>query len=121
MDPPPPGGFGDLTNEIGVPGQNEPTAPGPNEPGTPSVTPSEKVFGLHFIVEIPIAPFGNQYYDPSYGVTYPSAAGFESQAVQGYTRQVGSDPGTNNFHFRVAIVSGLPVNIQLLPINDNSF
>jgi hypothetical protein len=112
MDPPPPGGFGDLTNDMGVPGQNE--------PGTPPVTPSEKVFGLHFIVEIPIAS-GNQYHDPSYGVTYPSPAGFESQAVQGYARQIGSDLGTNNFHFRVAIISGLPVYIQFVPVSGSSF
>jgi hypothetical protein len=35
MDPPPSGGFGDLTNDMGVPGQNEPSAPGPLNPVRP--------------------------------------------------------------------------------------
>lgn len=51
-------GYGDLTNNQGLAGQGE-------------TTPLEKVFARHFIVQISVAP-GNQYYDPSYGITYSS-------------------------------------------------
>jgi hypothetical protein len=55
---------------------------------------------------------GSQYYDPSYGVTYPSAAGFETHAVQGYATQIGSDSG-GSYHFRFP-TPGAP-NITLSP------
>lgn len=74
--------FADLANVGGAPGQNEQTV----LPGVPSATPLEKVFDAHFIVRVPIAS-GNQYYDPSYGVTYASYGGFETQAVEGYAYQ----------------------------------
>jgi hypothetical protein len=87
--------YGDLTNMQGVPGQNEngPTDPLPpviNPPDTPTDTPLEKVFGQHFIVQVPTLDGnptqGNTYFDPSYGVSYcgpatttncPYADGFE--------------------------------------------
>jgi hypothetical protein len=70
MVPPPAGGFGDLTNVSGSPGQ-----------GTP--TPSEKVFLFHFIVKVDANLFGvgGAYFDPSYGVTYASEADFEAKAI----------------------------------------
>jgi hypothetical protein len=98
---PPLASYGNLTNIQGLAGQGETGA------GTPPYTPVEKAFGAHFIVQIPIAA-GNQYYDPSYGVTYPSPAGFESQAVAGYATTITPDSG-GNFHFR--IYSTLPPNI----------
>jgi hypothetical protein len=105
MVPTPSAGFGDLIDGMGIPGQGE-------------GTPEEKVFDLHFIVQVPIAS-GNQYYDPSYGVTYPSAVGFESQSVQGYAKQMGSDFG-GQYHFRVAISPPLNVNITFTPVPANS-
>jgi hypothetical protein len=98
---PAPASYDDLTNIQGLAGQGETGA------GTPPYTPIEKAFGAHYIVQIPIAP-GNQYYDPSYGVTYPSQAGFESQAVAGYAKAMGEDSG-GLLHFRV--YSSLPPNI----------
>jgi hypothetical protein len=77
--------YGDLTNISGLPGQG-------------LATPDEKVFGSHFIVQVPLL-LG--YYDPSYGVSYPDAVGFENQAVAGYAVQFpGDPPGT--YHFRPA-------------------
>jgi hypothetical protein len=92
------GGYGDLTNESGLPGQGE-------------TTPVEKVFACHFFLQLTFVS-GNQYYDPSYGVTYPSAAGFESAAVAGYTVQslaLGDVLTSPNYHFRLA--SSGPPNI----------
>ncbi len=63
--------YGDLTNVNGLPGQNSPK-------------PSEKIFAFHFIVNA-----SGGYYDPSYGVTYTGAAGFESSALAGYARDFG--------------------------------
>jgi hypothetical protein len=74
MVPPQPGNvYGDLTNMAGIAGQNNPT-------------PSEKAFGLHFIVK----PDGrNAYYDPSYGTTFTGTAAqaamaFQAAAVDGF-------------------------------------
>jgi hypothetical protein len=97
MVPTPAGGYGlDLTNLQGIQGQGE------NGTTTPPYTPLEKVFDSHFIAQIPTldgAPTaGNQYYDPSYGVTYPSEAGFESQAVAGYAYEFFVDLGTGVNH-----------------------
>lgn len=53
-------------------------------------------FGLHYIVyyvyEDPVNPFLDfqQYYDPSYGLTYESELDFETRAVAGYFMAVGS-------------------------------
>lgn len=63
------GGYRDLDNILGLAGQN-------------SSQLAEKAFNLHFIVQLSSA-VGNQYFDPSYGVTYAKNAGFESQAVFG--------------------------------------
>jgi hypothetical protein len=89
--------YGDLGNLSGIPGQN---------PGTPV----EKVFANHFIVRVPIAQ-GNQYYDPSYGVTYSGPAGFESQAITGYAKYLG-DPGQT---YRVKVPVSESPNITFTP------
>jgi hypothetical protein len=107
---PPLASYGNLTNIQGLPGQGESGA------GTPPYTPVEKVFGSHYIVNITIAS-GNQYYDPSYGVTYPSPAGFESQAVAGYAKKIAPDSG-GNFHFRT--YSPLLPNIMFTVITTSS-
>jgi hypothetical protein len=99
--------YGDLTNCTGPPtGCNG--LPGQGSYSYPLTgSPLEKVFGSHFIVQIPIAS-GNQYYDPSYGVTYLNEAGFESQAVVGYAQQMVPDArGSGNYHF--CAVSGTPI------------
>jgi hypothetical protein len=111
--PPPPLGFGDLFNLAGIAGQNSsPFAT------TPFIrTPLDKVFDSHFIVQIPAA-MGNQYYDASYGVTYPSETGFQSQAVAGYAQQRASDAGPN-YHFGLVGTAGLPT-IVFTPVGRNS-
>ncbi len=77
MVPDPPGSvYGDLTNVNGLPGQNSPK-------------PSEKIFALHFIVNA-----AGSYYDPSYGVTYTGAAGFETSAIAGYAGNFGDGTET---------------------------
>jgi hypothetical protein len=98
--------YGDLTNCTGPPTGCD-GLPGQGSYSYPLTgSPLEKVFASHFIVQIPFAS-GNQYYDPSYGVTYPSAAGFETQAVAGYATQNGGDvSGSGNYHFRA--LSGTP-------------
>ena len=82
MVPTPAGGYGDLTNLAGIPGQ------GGTGLTSPPYTPREKVFDFHFIVQVSmldgLPTIGNQYFDPSYGVTYPSSIGLEAQAVAGY-------------------------------------
>ncbi len=103
--------YGDLANLPGLAGQGEGGT-------TPPYTPVEKVFDLHFIVQIPTAP-GNQYYDPSYGVTYPSAAGFESKVLAGYAKYLGNDVvNGSNSHFRVYSTS--PPNITFTPVPSSS-
>jgi hypothetical protein len=82
--PPSPPGYGDLTNMAGAPGQNSPT-------------PSEKIFGSHFIVDVldstltssfdaivPTVATRGPFFDPSYGLAYFGPSDFESQAVAGY-------------------------------------
>lgn len=90
--------YGDLSNQAGIAGQN--AIPFPLFPYIP--TPLEKVFARHFIVQVPwldgLPAGGNHYYDPSYGVTYPSVAGFESQAVAGYAYQFFQELGTTFWH-----------------------
>jgi len=61
----------DLTSLGTLPGQN--TAP-----------PSEKIFARHFIVKPLNVSGAPTYVDPSYGVTYASAADFQGKAVFGY-------------------------------------
>lgn len=73
--------YGDLTNLLGLPGQNTPT-------------PSEKVFGSHFIVLQ-----GSNFYDPSYGVTYADASDFQSKAVAGFATHVAGEPAAQ-WHVR---------------------
>jgi hypothetical protein len=83
MVPGPPS-YGDLTSGFGTPGQNSPT-------------PSEKIFDLHFIVDVldanllssfstlvPAVASSGPFFDPSYGRAYSNAADFESQAIAGY-------------------------------------
>lgn len=83
MVPQPSGGFGDLSNEIGLQGQN-------------SATPSEKAFGSHYIVSVPpdsrLTNLG-PYFDPSYGVTYGGSSDFEQHLV-GYDIPI--DTGGDN-------------------------
>ena len=63
--------FGDITNELGLPGQN-------------TTTPSEKIFGRHFIVKVDPSISLTPYFDPSYGAQYMNALDFQSQAVKAY-------------------------------------
>jgi len=89
--------FGDLTNLQGLRGQGE------NNTTSPLFTPVEKVFDFHFIVQIPLVdgstPSGDQFFDPSYGVTYSSPAGFEAKAIAGYASQFPPDPaGSGTYH-----------------------
>jgi hypothetical protein len=63
--------YGDVQRGSGLPGQNSPT-------------PSESVFGSHFIVEYVDGGSTASYYDPSYGVIYDSTNDFEDTAVFGY-------------------------------------
>jgi hypothetical protein len=99
--------YGDLTNCTGPPTGCD-GLPGQGSYSYPLTgSPLEKVFGSHFIVQIPIAS-GNQYYDPSYGVTYLNPAGFESQAVVGYAQQMVPDAlGSGSYHF--CAMSGTPI------------
>jgi hypothetical protein len=62
---------------------------------------------------------GTLWYDPSYGVTYPSPAGFESQAIQGYAKQILPDSG-GDYHFRPGFVFGVPPNISFIVISQLS-
>jgi len=73
--------YGDLTSTAGLPGQNTPT-------------PSEKVFGSHFIVKQ-----GTDFYDPSYGVTYSGPADFQNKAVAGFARHFPGD-ATAEWHVK---------------------
>ncbi len=65
-----PGGptYGDLKSDSGIPGQ-----------GSGSGSPSEKIFGKHWILK-----YNTTYYDPSYGTTYSSAADMVSKGVYGF-------------------------------------
>jgi hypothetical protein len=74
---PPPKSYGDLVNEVGLPGQNTPT-------------PSEKVFPDHFINDLSsvLGLKGDRYYDPSYGVTFKDADDFEREVVYGYAKKI---------------------------------
>lgn len=73
--------YGDLTSLSGIPGQN-------------TATPSEKVFGSHFIVQQ-----GAAFYDPSYGVTYSGPTDFQTKAVAGYATHIALEPA-NQWHVR---------------------
>ena len=94
MVPAQPGGvYGNLTSDAGLAGQNSPT-------------PSEKIFGFHFIIK---ADLDGVYYDASYGVTYTGAADFETKAVAGYVKDhVPADPA-NVFRVRARMPA---LNIQ---------
>jgi hypothetical protein len=71
MVPAQPGGvYCDLTSPPTLVGQN--TQP-----------PSEKIFAAHFIVKPSVSGVPT-YVDPSYGVTYNGASGFQSSAIFGY-------------------------------------
>jgi len=138
VPPQPQGVYGDLTNMPGLAGQGESST-------TPAGTPAEKVFDSHFIVQIgcitstpsnpqiscismgnppvpcvsgnPQAPYGpgTQFFDPSYGVTYSSEAGFEMHSVAGYAQQNFGDVFHGpNYHLH-APVSGAP-NICFTPL-----
>jgi hypothetical protein len=69
--------YGDLTSSTGIAGQNSPT-------------PSEKLFGRHFILSVSpsVAGTAGPYFDPSYGVTYAGQSAFEGTAVGGYAAWV---------------------------------
>jgi len=79
--------YGDLVSKATLPGQN-------------SAPPSEKMFGSHFIVKVlppppgqpPVVdPSADQYFDPSYGVTYTDQFNFETKAVDGYALSISSN------------------------------
>ena len=66
--------YGYMTSCTGLPGQN-------------SGSPSEKLFGSHYIFQISediAGGAGPSYFDPSYGLTYADPATFEKNAVAGY-------------------------------------
>jgi len=93
----------DYQSNAGLPGQNTPT-------------PSEKVFIRHFIIKY--TKMGQDcttsdcYYDPSYGVTFRNEAGFQSNAVYAFVRQL---PGVNHLKGRVAVVVvATPLNITFM-------
>jgi hypothetical protein len=100
--------YGDLTSKTGIAGQNSPT-------------PSEKIFGRHFIVKITDSEAVHDgglttfYYDPSYGVTYAgdkigAEVNFENQAVDGYFKYFDEDAPDENpgeGHFRVRRSNGM--------------
>jgi hypothetical protein len=95
-----PSDFGDLTNLEGVGGQGSANMRNPDF--NPPYTPVEKVFARHFIVRVLELDgqlnAGEQYFDPSYGLTYPSEGGFESRAVSGYAYQFSYEVGTGEWH-----------------------
>ena len=62
---------GDLTNLIGIAGQNE-------------ATPAEKKFLRHKIIRYGMAGASGPYFDPAYGTTYTGEADFEAKVVAGY-------------------------------------
>jgi len=104
------GVYGDLTSLGTVPGQN-------------SVPPSEKAFSSHFIVmvlppasgQLPaVDPSADQYFDPSYGLTYKNADNFEVKAVDGYWAQFPSD-ASNVFRVRKPIANS--PNISFCDLN----
>lgn len=77
--------YGDLVSKNTLAGQN-------------SRPPSEKMFGSHYIVKVlppdpsqpPVVPLDeDQYFDPSYGVTYKNQDDFEDKAVDGYALRIG--------------------------------
>jgi hypothetical protein len=84
----------------------------------PPFTPVEKYFGYHFIVQISVvdgSPLaGNQFFDPSYGVTYPSAAGFEAQAIAGYASQFPPDDASlGQYHVFTPISGSLDISFTI--------
>ena len=86
----------------------------------PPYTPVEKVFDLHFIVQVPLvdggALTGNQYFDASYGVTYSSAVGFETQAVAGYACRFPPDVATLGEYHVFTPIPGIPdINFIVRP------
>lgn len=96
MVPPQPNGvYGDLTSLDTLEGQN-------------SAPPSEKVFGLHFIVKFTNGgatdcASDDCYFDPSYGVNYLNGDDFEKKAVDGYVKDFDDGCG----EYRVEESSGL--------------
>ena len=118
----PSGGYGDLSDALGLAGQG-------------ISTPHEKVFDFHFTVCLPptnLAPaaipdsswtysgISCAYYDPSYGVTFTSPADFETKSIEGYAQKRGSDvvaPPVDFYHFAPAPLS----KITFTPIKKLSY
>jgi hypothetical protein len=104
---PPPKSYGDLVNEVGLPGQNTPT-------------PSEKVFPDHFINDLSSVSGlkGDRYYDPSYGVTFKDADDFERKAVYGYAyaseEDESADKEIRRYKVQQVIPSLYPRNIEFI-------
>ncbi len=67
--------------------------------GQNTTPPAEKVFIRHWIVKVQVndgnEEINNNYYDPSYGVTYINEADFESKAVEGYLQEFVIDAELN--------------------------
>jgi hypothetical protein len=83
VPPSPDNRYGNLTSLPGAPGQNTPT-------------PSEKVFGSHYIlklVDLSLYSGHGPYFDPSYGLEYRDAADFETQAIAGFARPISVSDG----------------------------
>jgi len=101
--------YGNLTSTAGLAGQNTPT-------------PSEKVFGQHYIVALgptlATSIPGDSYFDPSYGRTYTNAAVFETGTGAGTGSVAGyavkdTNPGAPFGGFVVRQTSG-PTNIAFV-------
>ncbi len=69
--------FGDLTSTAGAAGQGELGV-------SPAGTPSEKVFGSHYIVKLTNAALAPQGQPGPYGRWYAGPADLETKAIQGY-------------------------------------
>jgi len=82
-------------------------------PIAPPSTPSEKLFGSHYIVHALLPGMqGDSYFDPSYGVTYTDAAAFQSKAVAGFAVGDPHDNLPQGFTHLVVRQAG-PINITL--------
>ncbi len=80
--------------------------------GWTSSPPSEKFFGLPYIIQAPSGlSVGGPYFDPSYGVTYSDNCDFESKAIAGYAVRI-----SNTAYFVVEQPSG-QCNVTLTQIH----
>jgi hypothetical protein len=85
----------DVTNLSGIRGQ------GSTSSSAPAYTPTEKIFGQHFILHLTTldgsAVQGEGYYDPSYWRTYSGPADFQTKSVTGFATHLFQGPGGDPF------------------------